>query len=103
MFLAQLEDFRDIRLIFEAVIHIDLITLMAQFMNLDPLPPGNPGYFFGMNCQEKHSFMQHLVVRQIMQQCLRNPIVFSPKENSGSLDPLGGGQKRGIAEKNQAE
>ena len=62
MFPAKFEYFRNIRFIFETIIDIYLITLMAKIMDPDPLPTGNPWHFPGMYRQKKHPFMEHFIM-----------------------------------------
>ena len=88
MFLTQFEHFWNVRFVFETVMYVDLIALMAQFPDLYTFPSRNPGHFFRMNGQEKDPFVQNLVMGKIVQQCLRNTVVFTSKENSRSLDAL---------------
>lgn len=80
MFLTEFEHFRNVRLVFEAVMNIDLITLMAQFPDLYTLPTGYPWHFFRMDGQEKDPFVQNLVMGKIVQQCLWDTVVLRHAE-----------------------
>ena len=88
MILTQFEHFWNVRFVFETVMYVNLIALMAQFPDLYTLPSGNPWHFFRMNGQEKDPFVQNLVMGKIVQQCLRDTIVLATQENSRSLDAL---------------
>ena len=84
--LTQEQGFGDVRRILEAKVQVEPIKAAAKIFYLHPFVSRDVGLILGDHGQEYHAFMQHFIVRQIMQQGVRYAFAASGHEYGCTRD-----------------
>jgi len=84
--LTQKQCFGNVWRILEAIMQVQTIKAAAEILHVHAFARRDIRFIFGHHRQEYHAFMQHFVMRQIVQQCMRHAFAAGGHEYRGAGD-----------------